>query len=266
MLALVEFFYWTRKLQARFLARDFDSAVASATNARRLLWPAASQVETGDFHYFAALAHAAAWDACSVAERGAHVTRLQEHGRQLEVWAVHCPANFETRSALVSAEIARIEGRILDAENLYETAIRSARDGGFAHCEAIANEWAGEFYLARGFPRIAHVYLADARDCFGRWGADGKVKQLVERHPSLHDERMEGHARVVSEQAVQLDLGTIVNASRALSSEMFLPKLIESLVRIAIQNAGAQRGLLILTRGGDSLIEAEGVMGGSRVE
>jgi hypothetical protein len=50
------------------------------------------------------------------------------HHRQLEIWAEHCPENFENRAALVGAEIARIEGREFDAMRLYEQAIRSARE------------------------------------------------------------------------------------------------------------------------------------------
>ena len=80
-----------------------------------------------------------------------HVEALAAHHRQLAIWAEHCPENFENRAALVGAEIARIEGRELDAERLYEQAIRSARANGFVHNEALANELAARFYAARGF-------------------------------------------------------------------------------------------------------------------
>ena len=189
VLALSEFFYWTRKLQARFFAGDYASAVEASRKAHQLLWPAASQVETGDFRFYAALAHAAAWNSASSEERQKHFAALNDHHRQLEIWALHCPANFETRTALVSAEIARIEGRMLDAEHLYEAAIRSAHDNGFAHCEAVANECAAQFYSARGFTKIAHVYLRDARDCYLRWGADAKVRQLEELYPQIKAEK-----------------------------------------------------------------------------
>ena len=106
---------------------------------------------------------------------------------QLQVWAENCPENFENRAALVGAEIARIEGRELDAERLYEQAIRSARANGFVHNEALANELAARFYAARGFEKIAHVYLQDARYGYLRWGADGKVRQLEQLHPHLRD-------------------------------------------------------------------------------
>jgi hypothetical protein len=81
-------------------------------------------------------------------------------------------------AALVGAEIARIEGRIPEAMDLYEQAIRSAQANGFVHNEALANELAARFYVARGFEKIANGYLRDARYGFFRWGADGKVRQL----------------------------------------------------------------------------------------
>ena len=74
---------------------------------------------------------------------------------------------------------------MLDAEHFYEAAIRSAYENGFAHCEAVANECAAQFYSARGLSKIAHVYLRDARDCYLRWGADGKVRQLDRLYPHL---------------------------------------------------------------------------------
>ena len=71
-----------------------------------------------------------------------------------------------------------MKGRVLDAEHLYEQAIRSARANGFIHNEALANELAAHFYAARGFEQIARLYLQNARYGYLRWGADGKVRQL----------------------------------------------------------------------------------------
>ena len=103
-------------------------------------------------------------------------------------WAENCPENFENRAALVGAEIARIEGRELDAERLYEQAIHSARDNGFVHNEALAYELAARFYAGRGFETISHAYLRNARYGYLRWGADGKVRQLDQLYPQLRTE------------------------------------------------------------------------------
>ena len=101
-----------------------------------------------------------------------------------EIWAEHCPENFENRAALVGAEIARIEGRDADALRLYEQAIRSARQNGFVQNEALAYEVAAQFYAARNLEQFADAYLRNARNCYDRWGADGKVRQLDERYPA----------------------------------------------------------------------------------
>ena len=257
-LALSEFFYWTRKVQARYFAGDFATAVDASMKAHRLLWPAASQVETGDFRFFSALAHAAAWNSASSEEKCRHATALNDHHRQLEIWAEHCPANFESRTALVSAEIARIENRFLDAEHLYETAVRSAHENGLAHCEAVANECASKFYSSRGLPKIAEVYLRDSRTCYMRWGADRKVRQLNELCPRLKEEKpAASQIGTVGTSVEHLDLATVIKVAQAVSGETNLEKLIEILTRTAIEHAGAQRGLFILPERGRLQVEAE---------
>src|SRR5207247_880889 len=131
---------------------------------------------------------AASCESAAAGQRRQHVAAVVAHHRQLEIWAANCPENFETRAALVGAEIARIEGRALDAERLYEQAIRSAHVNGFVHHEALANELAARFYAARGFEQIARAYLRDARYCYLRWAADGKVRQLDQLYPHLREE------------------------------------------------------------------------------
>jgi hypothetical protein len=90
----------------------------------------------------------------------------------------------------VAAEIARIEGRDSDAVHWYEQAIQSAHENRFAQNEALAHEVAARFYTARGFDTIAHAYLRNARNCYERWGAFGKVKQLEEHYPRWREERV----------------------------------------------------------------------------
>jgi len=266
LLALAEFFYWTRKLQGRFFAGDHAGAVHAATRAHELLWPAASQLETGDFRFYGALAHAAAWNSASAEGKRRHFEALSEHHRQLGVWAEHCPANYENRTALVGGEIARIEGRILDAEQLYEKAILSSHANGFAHNEAVANEIAARFYAERGFKTIAEAYLRNARYCYLRWGADGKVRQLDALNPRfLEETRGPDAKRTIGESVGHLDLTTVIKVSEAVSGEIELEKLIDTLMRTALEHAGAERGLLILQRGSAYQIETEATVTGDAV-
>src|SRR5262249_24367931 len=137
---------------------------------------------------YGALTRAAVCDSASDAARRQHLEALVAHHRQIAVWAENCPENFANRAALVGAEIARLEGRELEAVRLYEEAIRLAREHGFIQNEGLANELAARFYAARGFDTIAHAYLRNARHCYLRWGADGKVRQLDQLYPNLRTE------------------------------------------------------------------------------
>jgi PAS domain S-box-containing protein len=263
---LAEFFYYTRKLQGRFFAGDFEAAVGASLKAHQLLWTSPSQLETAEFRFYGALAHAACWTSASADQRPQHFEVLTDHHRQLEVWAEHCPATFENRALLVAAEIARIEGRLIDAEELYERATRSAHAHGFVQNEALAHELAAQFYAARGLERFANTCLRDARHCYLRWGADGKVSQLERQHPHLRaDKPIADSTTTISTPVDHLDLSTVIKVSEALSGEIVLDKLIETLIRTAIENAGAERGLLILSRGDELWVVAEAVAGSNKV-
>ena len=257
-LAFAEFYYWTRKLQAHFFARDLASALDAALRAEPLLWTSAAMFETAEYRLYGALAHAAAWDHATSEQRPEHFDAVLDHRRQLEVWAEVNPETFENRAALVGAEIARMEGRTLDAQELYERAVRSAHAHGFVHIEGLANELAGRFYAARGFEKIAATYLRDARYCYIRWGADGKVRQLEQLYPYLRAEKaVSDSTPTILTPVEHLDLTTVIKVSEAVSGEIVLEKLVDTLVRTAIEHAGAERGLLILPRGDEHRIEAE---------
>jgi len=155
---------------------------------------------------------------------------------------------------------------VLDAERLYEEAIRSARANGFVHNEAIANEVAARFYAARGFEKISRAYLHDARHGYLCWEADGKVRQLEEMYPHLRaEERAPGPTSTIATPVERLDLATVIKVSQAVSGEMVLEKLIDTLMRTAIAQAGAERGVLILVGGPAQRIAAEAMIGGDAV-
>src|SRR5271163_2921138 len=257
--------YWVRKLQAHLFAGDFASAIEASLKARPLL-ATLPNFAPAEYEFYSALARAAFCDSTTAGQSREHYDALEAHYKQLQIWAENCPENFENRAALVGAEIARIEGRTLDAEKLYEDAIRSAQANGFVHNEALANELAAGFYRARGLEKVAKAYLKEARSLYSRWGADGKVKQLDELYPRLRDERTPTSSTALAPPVGQLDVETVVKASQALSSEMALPSLIEKLVRIAVEHAGAERGLLILIRDHEPRIEAEATTGPGEIE
>jgi formate hydrogenlyase transcriptional activator len=150
--------------------------------------------------------------------------------------------------------------------HFYEQAIQSAREHGFVQNEAMASEAAARFYSVCGFETIAHTYLRNARNCYDRWGALGKVQQLENLYPQLHEGRVPTSTTTIGTVGTQLDIEAVVKASQALSSEIVLPELIEKLMRIVVEHAGAERGLLILLRGDEPRIAAEATTGHARAE
>jgi predicted ATPase/signal transduction histidine kinase/CheY-like chemotaxis protein/HPt (histidine-containing phosphotransfer) domain-containing protein len=259
--------YWIHKLQARFYASDYAAALSAASKAEPLIEKRPGLFESAEIIFYHALALASLYDSASPEEQDKHREGLAADYKQIGLWAENCPENFGNRAALVSAEIARIEGRELDAQHLYEQAIRSARENGFAQNEGIANELAGKFYLACGYETSAYAYLRNARYCYLRWGALGKVRQLDECYPNLHEERAAIYSTAtIGTPVAQLDLGTVIKASHAVSGEIVLEKLIETLLVIAVEHAGAERGLLILPHGEEFRIEAEARTARNKVE
>lgn len=265
-LAAPECWYWIRKMQARFFAGDLVSALAASSKARQLLWTSPSHFESAEYHFFDALCLSTSAGSEPSDRRGSRLGAVLAHREQLEIWAEHCPENFESRAALVGAEIARIEGRELDAMRLYERAIQSARANGFVNNEALANELAARFYAGSGFETIANASLREARACYLRWGADGKVRHLEMLHPGLRngDAARSGAARIAA-PIEHIDFETIVKVSKAVSGEMVLEKLIDTLMRLAIEHAGAERGLLLLSRNGELRQDAEAITSGDAI-
>ena len=249
--------YWIVKLKARFLSGDYGEALAAADNVKPVLAATAGLIQRLDYFHYATLTIAALYEAAGTDQQEAWRELLLAHREQLLEWAQNHPPTFAHKHALVSAEIARLEGQDADALRLYEQAIHMARESGFVQNEGLAHELAAQFCLTRGLATAGYAHLGKARNCYDRWGAHGKVKQLDLCYPRLREEHAYVTSATVNPSVGQLDVETVVRASQALSSEMSLPVLIEKLVRIAVEHAGAERGLLILIRDGEPLIEVE---------
>jgi PAS domain S-box-containing protein len=259
--------YWILKLKARFLSGDYAEALAAAGKAKALLWAAAGSFQLLDYFYYTALTVAALYENGSADEQQSWGELLAMHRDQLHEWTDSYPPTFADKHALVSAEIARIERRDADAMRLYEQAIESTREHGFVQNEGLAHEVVAHFFAARGFNTIAHGCLREARRCYFRWGATGKVRQLEQLHPHLRDAPVPASlTATIGAPVGQLDVGTVVKAAQAVSGEIELGKLIEMLLRIALEHAGADRGLLILFAGEAPQIAAEAAAGRGDIE
>lgn len=243
--------YWILKAKARFLAGDYPEALAAAGQAKGLLWASpgiisARRVHLLDYFYYTALTVAALYEKASASEQNGWRDLLTAYLAQLREWAENCPATFSDKYALVSAEVARLEGRDLEAMHLYEQAVQSAREQGFVQNEGLAHETAARFYAARGFETITSACLCEAHACYARWGADGKVRQMQRQYPQLVEAPRLMPTATFSTRTQDLDLMSVVQASRAISVEIILDNLLDTLMRIVMNTAGARKGFLLL--------------------
>jgi PAS domain S-box-containing protein len=264
--AVVACFHWILQLQRHFLLGDPDTALAFAAKAKPLLWSARLNIQSVDYCLYHSLALTAVIPAASPERQAELREALTENLHSLERWAASCPETFSHKHTLVAAEAARLEGREFEAMRLYEQTIRSAAANGFIHDEAIAYEIAARFYAAHGFDRIAEVHLLQARSGYVRWGADAKVRQLDQQYPRIQPERLlASSTSMIALPVENLDLATVIKVSQSVSGELVLEKLIDRLMRAAIELAGAQRGLLINPRNDKLLIEAEATIHGGNL-
>ena len=70
-------------------------------------------------------------------------------------------------------------------------------------------------------------------------------------HPHLRSGPPPGPGGTIGVPVHQLDLATVIKVSQTVSSEIVLEKLIDTLMRTAIEQAGAQRGVLVIWRDGE---------------
>ncbi|MBZ4418354.1 ATP-binding sensor histidine kinase [Myxococcus sp. RHSTA-1-4] len=245
------------KQVSAFIFGRYDEALACAGRVAPEIGAVLATTIEATHHFYHALTLAALHPRVSEERQREFARLLTEELRRHELWARHCPENYQNRFALVSAEVARIEGRELDAERRYEEAIRSARDNGFVQNEALACELASKFYRGRGLPFAADAYLREARSCYSRWGADEKVRQLDQHHPQVRESQALAPAATFAARAEQLDLLSVVKASQTISGELVLDKLVRTLLQVVLEQCGARRGALIIPRDGELTLEAE---------
>ncbi|MBE9182580.1 AAA family ATPase [Oculatella sp. LEGE 06141] len=208
--------------------------------------------------------------------------KIETYQNQLEVWAQSCPYNFSHLYCLVKAEVARLSQNYLEAIDLYDRAIAEANANGYLQEEAIAHELAAKFYLHWGKEKFAASYLQDAYYSYARWGAKAKVQDLERRYPKLlapilqpqqlalsATETMFAPGSLTATQSsisssssisATLDLATVLKASQTLSSEIQLDKLLATLLHTVLENAGADKGALLMPHEHQWFVEALAVV------
>ncbi|PTL84604.1 ATP-binding sensor histidine kinase [Vitiosangium sp. GDMCC 1.1324] len=236
------------KMMSRFMCGAYEEARQAAEGAADLLWSNFGQLYYYLYHLYRALTLAACCRDAPAPRRREYLEAIEQHHQQLVEWAAHCPENFRATERLVSAELARLNGQPEKALRTYEEAIQSAREQGSLQNVALACELAARFWKERGMPTTATVFAREAREAWWQWGAEGKARHMDEQWPFLASPSTKDQSTSTQTDSNHLDALTVIKAQQAISSEIVLERLVDTLMRVALENAGAQRGALLLLR------------------
>ncbi len=237
--------YLVMMIQVYYLEGDFSRSLAMAQKAEPLLWAHITFAGECEYWFYVALAMVANYDNVDANEQNCYLLKIDEHLLQLRQWAKDGSFNFSSKYYLVAAESARIRGLDAQALQLYEQAIAAAQSSGFVQVEALAFELAGKYCLARQLTKAGFAYLKEAREAYSRWHAKAKVRQIDDSYPEL---------RPAATAVWSLDMMTVFKAAQAISKEVELDKLLDTLLRVMVESAAAQHAILILQKGDELVV------------
>ncbi|HIK18119.1 MAG TPA: GAF domain-containing protein, partial [Leptolyngbyaceae cyanobacterium M33_DOE_097] len=252
------------KLFLYYLFSEYDLSVENSTLAERYLIRVTGS-PLGPFYYlYDALARLAIYSESNAQTQSEILKKVAVNQEKMKQWAHYAPMNYLHKYHLVQAETARVLGQLLEAEEFYEQAIQGAKENDYLQEEALAYELAAKFYLSRNRKKIAQTYIREAHYCYQRWGAAAKLRDLETRYPQFFLQPsgmpdaldLKASKTTSNTSHVAFDLVAVMRASQAISSEIELERLLNSLMQILIENAGAQTGCLLLENSGEWAIEA----------
>lgn len=217
------------------------------------------------------LALCALWDTRDAAWRREARKHLKANMKKVRLWAQHSPSTFEHKRLMLEAEVARIDGAEDEATRLIDEALALLRDHTPFHQDrGIANEIAARLHRRAGRDRVAEVYLRAAREAYATWGATEKVRELEAAHPHIaviaRRSTTETSTRIetsTTDSHASLDLQTVIRATEAISGEIVFDRLLERLLTLTVENAGARRAVLVLEGQRTPVVAAERKADGS---
>ncbi|MBK9715100.1 MAG: GAF domain-containing protein [Kouleothrix sp.] len=239
------FYLACHKLVLCYLYENYVEAEAAAQLARQYSDGGIGTPLVPVLYFYDSLAHLARYPAVARAEARRILKAVAANQRKLRAWARYGPANCAHRHSLVEAELARALGENGKARELYDAAVKQAQEHEYLPELSVAHEAAARFYLSLGQPAYAGEHLRAAHRTYQTWGALGKARQIETRYPQLFP----GDSLGFADLSAYLDMTSVLRAAQVLSSETALPRLMDKLTSILIENAGAQYGCLLLPEG-----------------
>lgn len=192
---------------------------------------------------------------------GKKLQRKQEKIRkqqlaQLEKWAENSPSNYGAKFELAQAEDDLICGNDSEAMKHFELAVSLAKENQMSYMSAYIAERMAAMYFNRNEQDKAMNQLRFALLEYQKWGAARKVKSLNARFTFLSSDTKEGKSKQGAISSSSLDLKSVMQAAATLSEEVVFEKLLEKLLMVVIENAGAQNAYFIRSRNNTLFVDA----------
>lgn len=190
--------------------------------------------------------------------------RLIKNYKTMKPWSRSGEANYGHKFYIISGLLSEVKGNTNYALSEYKKAIQLAKKYDYILEEAIAQELCAAIWNKAGDTQYENLHLVEAHYAYKKWGFEAKVKRLEEKYPNLKRRQSDTFANslVTHSKTIAggnfLDLNTVIKASQTISAEIQLGKLLEKMMKILFENAGAERGFFILKDNDNLLIEAEG--------
>ncbi|ACC81220.1 trifunctional serine/threonine-protein kinase/ATP-binding protein/sensor histidine kinase [Nostoc punctiforme] len=263
-------YFFLHKLILCYLFENLSQAVETAAQAREYLVAGTGYATVPMFYFYDSLTALAEYRTATAYRRETLLERVTENQEKMQTWAYHAPMNYLHKFELVKAEECRVLGQMAQAVDHYDRAIAQAKANKYIQEEALANELAARFYLEWNKEAIAQIYLENAYYTYLSWGAIAKVNQLERQYSQLllkvfqQDETTSstltttiGFNQSSSTGTEALDLATVMKASHALAGEIELEKLLTTLMQVVIENAGADKSVLLLLQEDNWVVVAQ---------
>jgi len=263
------FYFYLHRMVTRFLLDELNLALEDSEKVKQYLKAGAGTIAEVEFYFYYSLVLICKLSNSTTTantnyslESNLELSEIEKNQVQLQHWAKYAPMNHLHKWNLIEAEKSRLLGNRIEAEDLYDKAITLANQNGYIQEEALANELYSTYWLNRGKREFAQIYLHKARYAYSAWGATHKIALLDKKFPELISNINESDRDVMSsgrflsrtttekttriEANLSLDFFSILKASQIISGEIILEKLLTSLMKVLVENAGAEKGFLLL--------------------
>jgi len=279
----VLFIFYVAKTILLYEFRDYAQAIEQVKLANEQAGSAFGFMQVVILNFYHSLALLAHYFQSGLQEKQQYLEQVAVNQKKMKFWAEHAPMNNQHRYDLVEAERLRVLGQYWQAAEFYDRAIAQAKENEYIQEEALIHEIATQFYLEWGKEQIAQIYLINSYYCYALWGAKAKVEDLEKRYPQLLAPILQWEKMYINPNetlatfsntasltfsngttdssssnsiSASLDLDSVLKASQIVSSEIEQDKLLTTLMQVLLENAGAEKSVLILLKEDKWVIEA----------